>query len=50
MQVYQKKLELVMKIAHARITLAEVDAISAKADEVINRHRPLKPKNKVKTK
>ena len=50
MQVYQKKLELVTKIVRARITSSEVDAISAKTDEIINRHKPLKPKNKIKSK
>lgn len=50
MQVSQKKLELIKKIAHAHLTPSEVEAITAKAVEIINRHKPLKPKNEVKTK
>lgn len=42
MQINQKKLELIKKIAQARLTPAEVEAIAAKADEILNRRKPNK--------
>lgn len=40
MQLNQKKLELIKKIAQARLTPSEVEAITAKANEIINRRKP----------
>ena len=42
MQLNQKKIELIKKIAQARLTPAEVQAITDKADEIINRRKPNK--------
>jgi 23S rRNA maturation mini-RNase III len=39
MQLTQKKIELIKKIAQARLTPAEVQAITDKADEIINRRK-----------
>lgn len=42
MQLNQKKIELFKKIAQARLTPAELQAIAAKAEEIINRRKPNK--------
>lgn len=42
MQLNQKKIELIKKIAQARLTSAEVQAITDKADEIINRRKTSK--------